>query len=264
MEQVLINLAVNARDAMPAGGSLVIATGREQVTAGSADGLAAGDYATITVRDTGTGFTQEALSHLFEPFFTTKPLGKGTGLGLATCFGIVRQSGGSIACENGPGTGSVVRIRLPRTADAAPAGTVPGSAVARRGTETLLLVEDEDLVRTAATAGLRSLGYTVLPAANAAEALRIAEVNAGSISLLVTDVVMPGVSGVDLAGKLRERQPGLRVLYLSGYAGEIGSVEEIARDRMTFLAKPHTPQQLAARVRALLDQPCGPGAGRPA
>ncbi len=264
MEQVLINLAVNARDAMPNGGTLAIATGREQVPAGSAvAGLAPGDYATITVSDTGAGFTDEAKSHLFEPFFTTKPVGKGTGLGLATCFGIVRQSGGSIEVESGHDTGASMRIRLPRTAGSAPAGSTEAGGVTGGGSETLLLVEDEELVRAAAIEGLRLRGYTVLAAANAAEALRIAAANAGSISLLVTDVVMPGMNGISLAGMLRARQPGLRVLYLSGYAEEIGDHEEISRDQRTFLAKPHTLQQLAARVRLLLDHPPGPGDASP-
>ncbi len=264
LEQVLINLAVNARDAMPDGGTLVLATGREQVPAGSsAAGPAPGDYTTITVRDTGTGFTDEAKSHLFEPFFTTKPVGKGTGLGLATCFGIVEQSGGRIEVDSRPGGGSSIRILLPRTAVPAPAAAAAdGGLVADRGTETLLLVEDEDLVRAAALEGLRSRGYAVLAAASAEEALRIAAANAGSISLLVTDVVMPGMSGISLAAALRARQPGLRVLYLSGYTEEIVSVEEVRRDRRTFLAKPHTSQQLAARVRALLDHPPAPGGSR--
>jgi PAS domain S-box-containing protein len=254
MEQVLINLAVNARDAMPDGGTLVIATGRLLVPAGPAvAGRAPGDYATITVRDTGAGFTEEALTHLFEPFFTTKALGKGTGLGLATCFGIVQQSGGSLEVESQPAAGTTVRIVLPRTAGSAPAGPAEAGSVARGGTETLLLVEDEHLVRAAAVEGLRSQGYTVHPAADAGEALRIAATSAAAFSLLITDIVMPGMSGFTLAETLRARQPGLRVLYLSGYAEEIGSNQEIVRDPSTFLAKPYTSHQLAARVRELLE-----------
>jgi two-component system, cell cycle sensor histidine kinase and response regulator CckA len=257
IEQVILNLAVNARDAMPHGGRLSIATANVELEAKAARdhaGAAAGPYVVLQVSDTGTGMSREVQAHLFEPFFTTKDVGKGTGLGLATVYGIVKQSGGFIAVVSAEGKGTTFRVHLPRVeAEAEPEEPTVASVTPSRGTETVLLAEDEDAVRRLSQRALETEGYTVLAAANAREALSRIEHHGGPVHLLLTDVVMPGMSGPELAQRVTTLRPGTRLLYISGYPGESlvqrGGIAEGA----PFLQKPFTPEELVRKVREVLD-----------
>jgi len=257
LEQVVMNLVVNARDATSGGGVIRIET--SSVTLGESAGGAAqplpraGDYVALTVSDTGGGMTDETKAHLFEPFFTTKPRGQGTGLGLATVYGIVTRSGGSIAVTSEPGKGSVFTIYLPSQRHAAPPHVEPAAiAGTSGGSETVLLAEDEPAVRMLARRVLQRAGYTVVEAANPAEA----EVKAASmpvIDMLLTDVMMPGGTGPELFRRLAATRPSLRVLFMSGYA-EQDLFDRAAIDRAApFLEKPFTVESLTARVRSVLD-----------
>jgi signal transduction histidine kinase len=251
VEQVLVNLAVNARDAMPDGGRLAIRTENVDVTDGG--DLPAGPYALIEVTDTGTGMDAPTLARVFEPFFTTKERGKGTGLGLASVYGIVRQSGGHIAVTSTPGVGTSFRIHLPRvdapvdTSRAARVVSVPAA-----GTETLLVAEDEQMVRVLIRKVLEQAGYTVLLASGGAEALQLAARHAGPIQMLVTDVVMPGMNGRELARRLLELRPDTKVLYLSGYADDAVERHGVLDPDTAFMQKPFSPGALASRVREVL------------
>jgi PAS domain S-box-containing protein len=241
IEQVLINLAVNAQDAMPHGGSLVVAT------ASGPEG-----EVRLTVRDTGTGMSEEVARRAFEPFFTTKPPGEGTGLGLAVCYGIVSQHGGRITLDSRPGGGTAVTVALP-VAPALPAAAAPAAAApAPGGREHVLLVEDDAAVRSLAARVLRRRGYTVLEAHSGIEALGLTQEILAPVRLLVTDVVMPHLSGPALAALLVARSPGLRVLYMSGYS-DIDLAAEQAAHPGLLLPKPFTPDALARAVRQALD-----------
>ncbi|HJL14632.1 MAG TPA: PAS domain S-box protein [Sandaracinaceae bacterium LLY-WYZ-13_1] len=254
LEQVLMNLVVNARDAMPDGGDLTVRTGTSTLREGDArpDGAPPGRYAELTVSDTGTGMDAETLQHAFEPFFTTKAEGQGTGLGLSTVYGIVRQSGGHLALESEPGRGTRARVLLPLLEEGSATQTAarterPRSA-ATRGT--VLVVEDEDLIREAMVRVLARDGLRVLEAANAGEALLIAEEQERPIHLLVTDVVMPRVSGPRLARRLRAKQPALRVLFVTGHPrGELDLPSE-----HDVLSKPFAPDTLLRAVRDALSR----------
>jgi len=246
LQQVLLNLAVNARDAMPEGGRLSIST--REAEPGSVG--AAGPHVELAVADTGHGMTEEVRRHLFEPFFTTKAVGKGPGLGLAVVYGIVKQSGGHIDVETGPGVGTTFRICLPRVADPEPPRPPVEAGPPRR--ETVLLAEDEDAVRALARQVLGSGGYAVLEACDGAEALRLAERHPGRIDLLVSDVVMPGLGGLQLADRLRARDPTVKVLYLSGYVQDEVLRHGVSRAEVHFLAKPFSPGALAEKVREVL------------
>ncbi len=264
LEQVLVNLAVNARDAMPDGGQLVIAAENATVTRGRSapPGLEPGEYVEIRVRDTGQGMAPEVLDRAFEPFFTTKEVGKGTGLGLAVCHGIVRQAGGQILAESEVGVGTAVRVFLPRAGFAAePEPAIPDRLAAPGTGETILLVEDEAQVRRLASRVLRGRGYRVLEAANGQQALELAEAHTGVIALLVSDVVMPGLSGPVLAERLEQRRGVLPVLFVSGFSDSGPAVANGRTGPAGFLPKPYSPDVLAGRVREMLDQSC---AGRPA
>jgi two-component system cell cycle sensor histidine kinase/response regulator CckA len=262
IEQVVLNLAVNARDAMPDGGSLLFAL--EEVETAAADGAAGSDpagelpsgpYVQLTVADTGTGMSPEVLDRLFEPFFTTKERGQGTGLGLATVHGIVHQSGGRIHAESEPGQGSRFTVLLPRArgTEETVTPTVWTGRRARHGSEVVLLVEDEDNIREPAIEILESRGYLVLAAPDAAQALATAERHAGPIHILVTDVVMPGLSGSQLAEQLARRRPGLRVLYISGYPEDAISHHGVLHPEQHFLQKPFPPGQFLEKIREVLD-----------
>jgi PAS domain S-box-containing protein len=257
IEQVIVNLAINARDAMPDGGTLTVDTADFDVDAAFARlhaGAVAGSYVRLRVQDTGTGMDAEIRKHLFEPFFTTKPVGQGTGLGLATVFGIVKQSGGYIWAESEPGRGTVFTILLPRTSGAPePAASTQSPAQPARGTETILLVEDEETVRTLSDRALNQLGYTVLAAPSGWDALRLAERHRGPIHLVLTDVVMPGLSGRELVRQLAAVRPGTQVLYISGYSDEAIERHGVLDPGTAFLQKPFTPDRLAAKVRAVID-----------
>ena len=253
LEQVIINLAVNSRDAMPQGGRLTIETANAAVDEVGGPGQVPGRYVLISITDTGTGMDAETRSHLFEPFFTTKPVGKGTGLGLATVYGIVKQFGGYIWVDSEPQRGTTFRIYLPEVQEAAQEPGAAAASVAGNGSETVLLVEDETMVRTLARKALESHGYRVLEAGAAPAALELSERHVGPINLLLTDVVMPGMSGRELAHRLLEVRGTLRVLYMSGYTDDAVLRHGVLEEGMAYLQKPFTPDKLARKVREVLD-----------
>jgi|SRR5579871_832385 len=257
LEQVIMNLVVNARDAMPGGGKLTIETGTVALSeAFSARqlGVKAGTYVTISVIDTGTGMDQETMSHLFEPFFTTKNPGRGTGLGLATAYGIIRQSGGAIGIYSEPGAGTTARIFLPFASEEATDSTetrAPQEPL--EGIETILLVEDEARVRKLIADVLASRGYQVLEATRGEEALRLCRAPDTCVDLSVVDVIMPEMSGPDLVRQLAALQPDMRVLYISGYTDEAIIHHGILNSGAAFLQKPFLPDALVRKVREVLD-----------
>jgi two-component system CheB/CheR fusion protein len=254
--RVLMNLALNARDAMPNGGTLTIRSKNVVVAAGDevASDLPPGRCVLVEVEDTGVGIDAESLTHLFEPFFTTKDSGRGSGLGLATVLGIVQQSGGAIRCRSTPGVGTCFRVWLPAVEAAAEAVAAPRrwTEALTRGTETVLLVEDETVVRTLSRRVLVLSGYHVLEAGDGIEALKVAEQQPGAIALLVTDVMMPELGGVELLARLRRTRPALRVLFMSGYTPD-DRMRNVVAEGACFLPKPFSPAQLAASVRAAID-----------
>ena len=258
IQQVLMNLALNARDAMPDGGKLKIETRNATLSeeyCQSHPGANPGEYALLAVVDDGTGMDEETRAHIFEPFFTTKDVGKGTGLGLAMVFGITKQSGGYIEVESELGRGTTFKVYLPQVTE-----SVEQSAphfkvfVPPRGKETLLLVEDDDAVRVLAQHILASCGYQVIEAANGPEALQAVESHAGLIDLLVSDVVMPHMSGRKLAEQLTKMRPGLKVLFLSGYTDDAVIQHGVLQAEFAFLQKPFTLASLSAKVREVLDR----------
>ncbi|HKA61157.1 MAG TPA: ATP-binding protein [Methylomirabilota bacterium] len=257
IEQVVMNLTVNARDAMPKGGRLIIETQNVNLDAEYVRrhvGARPGPHVMLAVSDSGVGIPREIQRHIFEPFFTTKEPGKGTGLGLATVYGIVKQSGGYIECDSAPGRGTTFRIYLPRVDGPAPGGERAGRPVdAAGGTETILLVEDEEGVRELARDILRATGYTVIEARNGAEALLLSERHQGPLDLLLTDVVMPRMSGRELAERLTPLRPDLSVLYMSGYTDDAVIRHGVLGAGTAFLQKPFTPAILVDRVRETLD-----------
>ncbi len=256
LEQVLVNLAVNARDAMPNGGTITVKTYNAVVREGEAvpDHVPPGRYAVLQLTDTGVGMDAETQARIFEPFFTTKERGKGTGLGLATVYGIVRQTGGYIAVESAPGAGSSFRLYLPEVHGPVAPARGPGPvATPVTGTETVLLAEDEPLVRLLARRVLEQAGYKVLVAAGGAEAVEAAEHFAGPIHLLLTDVVMPGMNGRVVAQRVTELRPAIRVLYMTGYADEAVARHGVLDPGTALLPKPFTPAALTRKVREVLD-----------
>ena len=268
LEQVLVNLALNARDAMPRGGSLVVETGTTELddTAPAASrgvAIRAGSYAVLAVSDTGHGMDRETLAHIFEPFFTTKGVGRGTGLGLSTVYGIVKQSDGYVWAYSEPGQGTTFRVYLPLTTETADAVPEAAAAVPRASGEVVLLVEDEDSVREVAARALTEAGYRVLQAPSGARALELLAGAEDRITLLLTDVVMPGIGGRELAARVAALRPGVSVLFTSGYTdGEIlrrGLLDPGA----AFLAKPFTTDALVRAVRQRLEPPTPlPGSGQ--
>jgi PAS domain S-box-containing protein len=245
LEQVLVNLAVNARDAMPGSGRLTI---------GVAPAGPGGERIALTVADTGCGMDAETKSRIFEPFFTTKAPGEGTGLGLSTVYGIATQAGGSIAVDTAPGAGTTFRIELPRLSGELAEGSAPvATARVRGGHETVLLVEDESVVRTLLREVLKSEGYTVLEAASGNDAIRIVERRAAPADLVVSDIVMPGMTGFDVWDRLRLHWPNTPVLFISGYADADAVANGIGRPGTHLLPKPFAPVELARKVREVLD-----------
>ncbi len=261
VEQVIMNLAVNARDAMPRGGLLIIETAEVVLDAAyAADhvGVTPGPHVMLAVSDNGAGMDKATQARMFEPFFTTKEQGKGTGLGLATVFGVVQQSGGTIWVYSEPGKGTTFKVYFPIAAQSAPANPRVATPIERgapRGAETILLVEDEEGVRVLARTILRRLGYTVLEAPNGVEALALAEAHPGTIDLLLTDVVMPRMSGRELVEHLLPLRPSLKVLFMSGYTDDAVVRHGILDASIAFLQKPITPEPLARKVREVLNGP---------
>jgi two-component system cell cycle sensor histidine kinase/response regulator CckA len=251
IEQVLMNLAVNARDAMPDGGKLTIATAHTTVTGGE---VPAGEYARLSVSDDGMGMSSDVQAQVFDPFFTTKELGKGTGLGLSTVYGIVKQSGGSIAITSEPGGGTRFDILLPILERSARAAAAEVRLPTPRGTETILLVEDEAPLRGVLRHALETYGYRVLEASDAAGALQAAAEHVGPIELALTDVVMPKLSGRELVERLLVDRPRMQVLYMSGYTTDVVLRQGVIEGSVALLRKPFTADELARRLRQLLDE----------
>lgn len=259
IEQVLLNFAVNSRDAMPGGGSLILKTSivvideayvRQNIES------TAGRHVCLSVTDTGCGIAPEDLPHIFEPFFTTKEIGQGTGLGLATVYGIVKQHQGWITVTSVLNRGTTLTVYLPERPGGAGLDAEMASTAARGGRETILVVEDEVLVRELVTRILRSNGYRVLEAANGPEALSVWQEHSISVDLLFTDMVMPdGVNGRQLAEQLLASRPELKVIYTSGYSADIAEVDFTLREGLNFLQKPYPAQKLAEIVRECLDNP---------
>ena len=255
IEQVIMNLAMNARDAMPDGGRLTLETSAielDEAYVGRHSEVIAGSYVRLAITDTGHGMDIATCERVFEPFFTTKEQGKGTGLGLATVYGLVKQSGGYIWVYSELGHGTVFKVYLP-VAEAATSTRPPAPGSHRYGgSETVLVVEDEDAVRLLGCQILRRYGYSVLEARNPLDALRVAERHQEAIHLMVTDLVMPHMSGQDLADRLRQARPAMRVLLMSGFT-EPTIAGRDATAGIAFLQKPFTPAALARKVRAVLD-----------
>jgi signal transduction histidine kinase/CheY-like chemotaxis protein len=256
VHQVLLNLSLNARDAMPNGGLLRIETRNESVTREAAQkiqGIQPGDYVVMTVTDTGHGMDERTMARIFDPFFTTKPAGKGTGLGLSTVYGIVKQSGATITVASARGKGTTFRVYFPVT-DAPPTGEHRVVRLeAPKGTESILVVEDERAVRDLATKILESRGYKVLSAAHGGDALQIIAGSQRRIDLVLTDVVMPGMSGRELVESLRRARPGIKVLYMSGYTDDEIVRRGLLDPAVGFIQKPFTAEELALKVRDALD-----------
>jgi PAS domain S-box-containing protein len=260
IEQVILNLIVNARDAMPDGGKLWIETRNVELESGMANDQAStkpGPYVMLSVGDTGVGINAETLPHIFEPFYTTKESSRGTGLGLSTVYGIVKQSGGHISVTSESGKGTTFKVYLPRVEEAAqrPQKAEWVEAATGGGGETVLLVEDEPAVRELARTVLTEQGYTVIEAQNSEDAVRLAGRHRSEIHLLLTDVIMPGMSGRDLAKHLTALHPCLRVLYMSGYTHNVIGENGMLEEGLSFLQKPFAPQALTQRVRETLDRP---------
>jgi two-component system cell cycle sensor histidine kinase/response regulator CckA len=257
LDQVVLNLAVNARDAMPDGGRLIIETSNAELDddfVRAHTGARPGRYVRLRVTDTGVGMDATVRAHLFEPFFTTKGVGRGTGLGLATVYGIVKQSGGFIWVDSAPGRGARFTIDLPWVD--APTVAIAGAGLSARlpkGTETILVVEDEKAVRRLGSEVLASRGYTVLEASHGEEALRVVAEHVGPIDLMVTDVVMPRMNGRELVDRLIPIRPGMKVVYMSGHTDDAVVARGVETAGLTFLHKPFTLDVLARTVRAVLD-----------
>jgi signal transduction histidine kinase/ActR/RegA family two-component response regulator len=269
LEQVIMNLAVNARDAMPGGGKLIVETQSSELDeayAATHSEVAAGSYVQIAMTDTGCGMSKETLEHIFEPFFTTKEPGKGTGLGLATVYGIVKQSSGHITVYSEPGVGTTFKIYFPSLDKSVPLPVSQPLAAAPKGEGTVLLVEDESALRVLVAESLKRLGYTILQAGNGLEALAVADHHAGKIDVVVTDIVMPRMGGPELAKKLREKRDGVAVIFVSGYT-EMAALEnlEIGTDAI-LLNKPFSTEALARKInevrRTAAPKSAGAAAGK--
>ena len=258
IEQLVMNLAVNARDAMPTGGTLTIATDNvalDQAYAHDHLGVAPGPHVLLALTDTGTGIDKATLSQIFEPFFTTKEVGKGTGLGLSTVFGIVRRSGGSVRVQSELGVGTTFNVYLPRVDAPVDAVREIAPPTSLHGSELILLVEDDDQVRVVVRGILRKNGYTVIEARNAGEALLHSENQLGAIDLLLSDVVMPQMNGPELAKRLAQTRPNMKVLCMSGYTDDNMVRQAVIDAHIAYLQKPITPETLTTKVREVLDAP---------
>jgi PAS domain S-box-containing protein len=256
IEQVILNLAINARDAMPRGGRLTLATRDRVVGADEAPALAPGDYVALAVTDTGTGIADELIPHIFEPFFTTKEVGRGTGLGLSMVDGIVQQSGGAVTVRSRLGEGTTFTVFLPHGSEPlAPHYAAVDAAPRDIFIRTVLVCDDDEDVRRLLVDVLRLRAHAVLHASSGARALEVAACHDGPIDLLITDLVMPGMGGIELATELRQRRPALRVLYVSGYTEDTATLSEPLGPHTRFLAKPFLPGDLTRAVFSILEEP---------
>jgi two-component system cell cycle sensor histidine kinase/response regulator CckA len=258
LQQILVNLALNARDAMPSGGTITLQTANQTIrgggTVGSSTHIEPGEYVVLQVSDTGTGMDESTQRRIFEPFFTTKGQGRGTGLGLSTVYGIVKQSGAAISVVSAPGAGATFSVYFPRTDGFALAQSAEKDfASPLSGTETILLVEDEPAVRDLVERVLNSRGYQVLSAGHGGDALQLAQGRKGEIDLVLTDIVMPAMSGRELVDAIRSTRPGVRVLYMSGYTDDEIVRRGLHDPNMSFIQKPFTAENLALQVRKILD-----------
>jgi signal transduction histidine kinase/ActR/RegA family two-component response regulator len=255
IEQVIMNLAVNARDAMPRGGKLTISTTNitvDQKTSFRKRTLVVGDYVMLAISDNGVGMTEDVKVHLFEPFFTTKGLGKGTGLGLATCYGIICQSGGDIRVYSEPNEGTVFKIYLPRTDREPISAANMEPQIMPGGTESILVVEDDAAVRQLAVTVLRGRGYLIQECNNAFEALELIRKN-DHFDLVLTDVIMPRMSGKELSDQIKQQSPQTKVLLMSGYTDDALAHHNVLDERLSFLEKPFSPSRLARKIREVID-----------
>ncbi len=256
IEQVIMNLAVNARDAMPQGGKLIIETSQvrlESLREPQPASFTPGDYVRIVVTDNGVGMTPEVKAHLFEPFFTTKGVGKGTGLGLATCYGIIQQSSGHILVYSESGHGTAIKIYLPAIAEKVEQKPTATNMLPQRGTETILLVEDEDALRELGVCILQDSGYTVLVASNGREGVEVAKKNGDHIDLIVTDVIMPVLGGKDMFNELKPILPTIPVMFMSGYTDDALAEHGVLEPGIFFIEKPFSPARFTYKVREILD-----------
>jgi CheY-like chemotaxis protein len=257
INQILINLAANARDAMPNGGKLTIETANVPITEEYARGQAnctPGDYVMVAISDNGSGMSRDTQAHIFEPFFTTKERGKGTGLGLATVYGIVKQNGGFVDVYSEIDTGTTFRIHFPRVAGASECLEPPRPS-ARAGTGGVLLVEDDELVREVTTAALQSIGYTPMVAASAQEALRLCAQSGSEIRLILTDVVMPEMTGAELRDRIRALRPDIKVLFMSGYTSNVIATHGVLQRGVQFIQKPFSIEELSRKIGEILGAP---------
>jgi CheY-like chemotaxis protein len=256
LEQVLANLVVNARDAMPHGGALTLSTSREvldeEYAASHADAKP-GEYAMLAVSDSGTGMSDSVKARIFEPFFTTKEAGKGTGLGLAVSYGIIKQAGGHISAYSESGLGTTIKVYLPQVVAEEPLGTAKVSPELPRGTETILVVEDEEAVRRVTMRVLTRLGYRVLEARDAEDAKRVLSGHDGTVHLLFTDVVLPGIGGRELAEQIQLLRPQIKLLFASGYTDDVVLRHLLIERSAALLQKPFTNETIARAVRNALD-----------
>jgi CheY-like chemotaxis protein len=257
MEQVLLNLVVNARDAMPQGGRLTIETTTVDIDDAFVEhhvGIRPGPHVLLTVSDTGEGMDEETLEHIFEPFFTTKAKGKGTGLGLATVYGIVQQSNGNVWVYSEPGQGTTFKIYLPQIDRSRHrSGDDDAAGKEKKGSETILVIEDENTVRIVTVSNLRKAGYNVLAASDGEEALRIASEHKGPIALVLTDVVMPRMNGPEVLKRLQEKFPTIKGVYMSGHADDALAHHGVIEEGLAFIEKPFTRDELGKRIREVLD-----------
>ena len=263
IEQVMMNLAVNARDAMSERGTVRIETTNvdlDDAFVAAHPGASRGPHVMFAVIDSGVGMDHTVQARLFEPFYTTKEPGKGTGLGLATVYGVVKQSNGYIGVESEVGRGSTFSVYLPRAAQAVSRHGAEPASVPRTGTETILLVDDQDGVRRVTRETLARHGYTVVEASSGKDALAVAESHNGSVQLMLTDVVMPGMDGRELARQIASDHPGIRILYMSGYADAVVGSNGVLVPGLAFLQKPFTPKRLLQKVREVLDAGISPRA----
>jgi CheY-like chemotaxis protein len=257
VNQVLINLIVNSRDAMPVGGTISLRTrnvAHDDASLGNIPGLTPGDFVLFSLADTGVGIPEQVLEHIFEPFFTTKDVGKGTGLGLATVYGIVKQNEGHISVHSKPGEGTTFEILFPRSLQTTPTEDSTAVSSFPRGRETILVAEDESQVRALVVEVLNELGYKTIEAGNGAEAAELLVEHCNNIDLVLSDIIMPGMSGRDLADRASHVCPNIAVLFMSGYTDDDILKYGIARDEVRFLQKPVTPAKIALAVRETLDE----------